>query len=128
MSASLDARLGHAEAAAAAPSIHKPMDPRFALGLLAVLALGLFYMAYSIRSDISAAGGGPTTIVPFILLGVALLVALGFEFVNGFHDTANAVATSVSTRALSPRLAVLMLIAMGVFGVVRLSQLPTTFT
>src|SRR2546421_2529873 len=40
------------------------------------------------------------------LLVVVVVVALGFDFTNGFHDTANAVATSVSTRALSPRLAV----------------------
>jgi inorganic phosphate transporter, PiT family len=106
MSAAFDARLGpHAEAPAT-PSIHKPMDPRFALGLLAVLALGLFYMAYSIRSDIAVAGGGPTTILPFILLGVALLIALGFEFVNGFHDTANAVATVIYTHALPAQIAV----------------------
>ena len=75
-------------------------------GLLAVLALGLFYMAYSIRSDIEVAGGGPTTILPFILLGVALLIALGFEFVNGFHDTANAVATVIYTHALPAQVAV----------------------
>jgi PiT family inorganic phosphate transporter len=37
---------------------------------------------------------------------VVVLVALGFDFTNGFHDTANAVATSVSTRAVSPRVAV----------------------
>src|ERR671927_1612638 len=43
-----------------------------------------------------------------ILLVVVVAVALGFDFTNGFHDTANAVATSVSTRALSPRLAVLV--------------------
>jgi PiT family inorganic phosphate transporter len=41
-----------------------------------------------------------------ILLVVVVAVALGFDFTNGFHDTANAVATSISTRALSPRLAV----------------------
>ena len=82
------------------------MDPRFALGILAVLALGLFYMAYSIRTDITDAGGGPTTILPFILLGVALLIALGFEFVNGFHDTANAVATVIYTHALPAQIAV----------------------
>jgi PiT family inorganic phosphate transporter len=40
------------------------------------------------------------------LLVVTIVVALVFDFTNGFHDTANAVATSVSTRALSPRLAV----------------------
>jgi inorganic phosphate transporter, PiT family len=43
-----------------------------------------------------------------VLLVLVVLVALGFDFTNGFHDTANAVATSVSTRALSPRLAVLV--------------------
>ena len=43
-----------------------------------------------------------------VLLVVAVAVALGFDFTNGFHDTANAVATSVSTRALTPRLAVLI--------------------
>jgi inorganic phosphate transporter, PiT family len=43
-----------------------------------------------------------------VLLVVVVVVALGFDFTNGFHDTANAVATSVSTRALSPRLAVLV--------------------
>jgi PiT family inorganic phosphate transporter len=43
-----------------------------------------------------------------VLLVVVVAVALGFDFTNGFHDTANAVATSVSTRALTPRLAVLI--------------------
>ena len=42
------------------------------------------------------------------LLVLVVLVALSFDFTNGFHDTANAVATSVSTRALTPRLAVLI--------------------
>src|SRR5262249_35037194 len=41
-----------------------------------------------------------------IELGVALLVALGFEFVNGFHDTANAVATVIYTHSLEPHSAV----------------------
>ena len=43
-----------------------------------------------------------------LLLLVVIVVALGFDFTNGFHDTANAVATSVSTRALTPRVAVLI--------------------
>ena len=43
-----------------------------------------------------------------ILLVVVIATALGFDFTNGFHDTANAVATSVSTRALTPRMAVLV--------------------
>jgi PiT family inorganic phosphate transporter len=42
------------------------------------------------------------------LLVITVVVALVFDFTNGFHDTANAVATSVSTRALSPRLAVVI--------------------
>jgi PiT family inorganic phosphate transporter len=42
------------------------------------------------------------------LLVVTVVGALAFDFTNGFHDTANAVATSISTRALSPRLAVLI--------------------
>src|SRR6267143_3587151 len=41
-----------------------------------------------------------------VLLVVVIVVALGFDFTNGFHDTANAVATSVSTRALTPRMGV----------------------
>jgi PiT family inorganic phosphate transporter len=44
--------------------------------------------------------------MPYVLLGLALLVALGFEFVNGFHDTANAVATVIYTHTLEPHVAV----------------------
>ena len=44
--------------------------------------------------------------MPFVLLGIALLVALGFEFVNGFHDTANAVATVIYTHSMEPHIAV----------------------
>src|SRR6476620_4258654 len=43
-----------------------------------------------------------------VLFVLVVVVALGFDFTNGFHDTANAVATSVSTRALTPRMAVLI--------------------
>jgi PiT family inorganic phosphate transporter len=43
---------------------------------------------------------------PYLLLVVALLIALGFEFVNGFHDTANAVATVIYTHSLEPNIAV----------------------
>src|SRR5262249_25688856 len=47
-----------------------------------------------------------TSIVPFLFLTGALLIALAFEFVNGFHDTANAVATVIYTHALEPHVAV----------------------
>ena len=44
--------------------------------------------------------------LPFVLLGVALFIALGFEFVNGFHDTANAVATVIYTHSMPAHFAV----------------------
>ena len=50
------------------------------------------------------------------LLLVAIGTALLFDFTNGFHDTANAIATSISTRALSPRLAVLMSAVLNLVG------------
>ncbi|MFM1650694.1 inorganic phosphate transporter [Brevibacillus sp. B_LB10_24] len=43
-----------------------------------------------------------------ILLILVIVLALSFDFINGFHDTANAIATSVSTRALSPRTAIVL--------------------
>lgn len=52
------------------------------------------------------------------LLIVTVLVAVGFDFTNGFHDTANAIATSVSTRALSPRQAVLLSAVLNLAGAV----------
>jgi inorganic phosphate transporter, PiT family len=68
--------------------------------------VGTLYVAYSIYSDIDAAGSKVTALLPFLLLFVALLIALGFEFVNGFHDTANAVATVIYTRSLPANIAV----------------------
>jgi len=105
MTAATDFQRPHA-AAPVKPHLDHTLDPRAVLIFLAILAGGLFYMAYSIYSDVSATGGGPTTIVPFLLLGVAMVIALGFEFVNGFHDTANAVATVIYTHALPAQIAV----------------------
>jgi PiT family inorganic phosphate transporter len=51
-----------------------------------------------------------------VLVWVVVATALAFDFTNGFHDTANAVATTVSTRALSPRLAVLVAAVMNLLG------------
>jgi inorganic phosphate transporter, PiT family len=51
-----------------------------------------------------------------LLLIVTVVIALGFDFTNGFHDTANAVATSISTRALGPRTAVAMSAAFNLLG------------
>jgi PiT family inorganic phosphate transporter len=55
--------------------------------------------------------------VPFVLLGFALAIALGFECVNGFHDTANAVATVIYTHTLEPHLAVVWSGAWNFIGV-----------
>ena len=65
-----------------------------------ILTAGLLYTTYSLYADISAAGAWVRPYLPFLLLFVALLIALGFEFVNGFHDTANAVATVIYTLSL----------------------------
>lgn len=45
--------------------------------------------------------------IPLNLL-LIIILALTFDFINGFHDTANAIATSVSTRVLTPRAAIFM--------------------
>jgi PiT family inorganic phosphate transporter len=69
-----------------------------------VLVIGFAYAGSHLLGDLSAMHS--TSALPFVLLGVALLVALGFEFVNGFHDTANAVATVIYTHSLEPHVAV----------------------
>ena len=56
-----------------------------------MLVGGLIYIGIKLANDLSIVHSA--SVFPFILLGIALLIALGFEFVNGFHDTANAVAT-----------------------------------
>jgi PiT family inorganic phosphate transporter len=73
----------------------------------ALLLIGLGFMVNGLVNDISRGGGGPLAIGAFMLLGLALLIALGFEFVNGFHDTANAVATVIYTHSLAPQFAVI---------------------
>ena len=88
------------------PNLDKPFNPLTAIIFVGVIAAGLLYVAYSIWADVDAAGAAPTSMLPFLLLFVALLIALGFEFVNGFHDTANAVATVIYTHSLKPEIAV----------------------
>ena len=70
------------------------------------LLAGLFFTVSSLNHDVIDAGTSTTTWLPFILLGIALLIALGFEFVNSFHDTANAVATVIYTHSLPANVAV----------------------
>jgi len=82
---------------------------------LVMLAVGLVYIAIQLTSDLSIVH--TASVFPFILLGVALLIALGFEFVNGFHDTANAVATVIYTHSLEPHIAVVYSGVMNFIGV-----------
>ena len=81
-------------------------DPRQALIFAAVFAIGLGYAAYSVWHDVSVSGEQSHGILVYLLLALALFIALGFEFVNGFHDTANAVATVIYTHSLKPNIAV----------------------
>src|SRR5579863_10267015 len=74
----------------------------FALALLT----GLGYIGVHLARDLDHAT--VTGIGPYMLLGLALTIALGFEFVNGFHDTANAVATVIYTNSLTPNTAVVL--------------------
>lgn len=73
---------------------------------VSILAGALLYMAYSLNQDIGPFAAGESAWLPYILLGAALLIALGFEFVNGFHDTANAVATVIYTNSMKAPAAV----------------------
>src|ERR671929_223333 len=58
-----------------------------------------------------------------LLLVLTIAVALAFDFTNGFHDTANAIATAVGTRALSPRIAVASSAILNLIGAVVATQL-----
>ncbi|MBJ6361183.1 anion permease [Paenibacillus sp. GCM10012307] len=62
----------------------------------------------------------------FIILCVVVFLALAFDFINGFHDTANAIATSVSTRALSPRVAILLASTMNFVGALTFTGVAKT--
>jgi inorganic phosphate transporter, PiT family len=83
---------------------HKP-SPWFKVLAIVVVIIGIIYAGYHLADDLSVVHD--TRAYPFILLGIALAIALGFEFVNGFHDTANAVATVIYTNSMSPNLAVI---------------------
>lgn len=96
----------HASPADPKPRLDKKPNLVTVIIFFAVLAMGLLFTAYSLMHDMHELGTVVTTWTPFLLLGVALLIALGFEFVNGFHDTANAVATVIYTNSLPPHFAV----------------------
>ncbi len=88
------------------PDLSGAFNPVTAIIFAGAVAAVLLFVAYSVYADVGATGAKITSYAPFILLFVALLIALGFEFVNGFHDTANAVATVIYTRSLPANVAV----------------------
>ena len=92
---------------ASKPNLDKGFNPLTMIVFFGILAAGLLFVAYSIYVDVNATGAKVTTYLPYLLLFVALLIALGFEFVNGFHDTANAVATVIYTHSLPAEFAVM---------------------
>jgi PiT family inorganic phosphate transporter len=84
---------------------HSGSGRLFTLIFGAILVVGAGYAGLHLVQDLSTVHAH--SLAPFILLGVALLIALGFEFVNGFHDTANAVATVIYTNSMPANLAVI---------------------
>ena len=80
---------GSIEPARKGPDLSGAINPITGIIFGGIVAAVLLFVAYSIYSDVDAAGTKVTNYLPFLLLFVALLIALGFEFVNGFHDTAN---------------------------------------
>ena len=96
-----------------APSAEQPRSPRFDYKthplakflFAAILVGGLAFAGWSVLTDTRGVGE-QLAIGVFAFLGLALLIALGFEFVNGFHDTANAVATVIYTNSMPAHLAV----------------------
>jgi PiT family inorganic phosphate transporter len=88
------------------PNLDKGFNPLTMILFFGALAAGILYVVYSVYSDVEETGTRITTFLPFLLLFVALMIALAFEFVNGFHDTANAVATVIYTHSLPAEMAV----------------------
>ena len=114
MSLALD---GFEDAVDPRPKLDRKPHKAGAIAFLVVLALGLGYAAFSIISDVHSVGETNIATGALVLLGVSLLIALGFEFVNGFHDTANAVATVIYTHSLPPMTAVVWSGAWNFLGV-----------
>jgi inorganic phosphate transporter, PiT family len=99
------------------PDLEGGFHPLTGIIYMGVIAAALLFVAYSIWVDVDATGTQVKSIAPFLMLFVALLIALGFEFVNGFHDTANAVATVIYTRSLPANIAVVWSGMFNLFGV-----------
>ena len=92
-------------------NVHVPTPKFFMPVFLTVIISTLIYIGFQLTSDLAHVPA--IGLYSMILLATALFIALGFEFVNGFHDTANAVATVIYTKAMPPHLAV---VASGIFN------------
>ncbi|MCF9034135.1 inorganic phosphate transporter [Acinetobacter nectaris] len=86
-------------------NVNQPSPQWFKYSFLIVVIVSCAYIGLQLVSDLSTVP--PLSTFSFFMLGLALLIALGFEFVNGFHDTANAVATVIYTNAMPAPIAVM---------------------
>ncbi|EOK1121517.1 inorganic phosphate transporter [Acinetobacter baumannii] len=86
-------------------NVHAPTPKFFMPVFLTIIIATLIYIGFQVSADLAHVP--PLSLYSVILLSTALLIALGFEFVNGFHDTANAVATVIYTNALPAPVAVM---------------------
>ena len=94
---------------------HRGSSNIFAIIVTLLLSAGILYAGIQLYNDLSTAPA--MSVTPYILLGIALLIALGFEMCNGFHDTSNAVATVIYTHSLTPTIAVVWSGAFNFLGV-----------
>ncbi|UVE19824.1 inorganic phosphate transporter [Pseudomonas sp. LS44] len=89
------------------PVLQQKASTRGRLLFFALLGGALLFIFASLYLDLRESGAELRLGLPLLVLGGALLIALAFEFINGFHDTANAVATVIYTNALPPNVAVI---------------------
>jgi PiT family inorganic phosphate transporter len=104
------------------PPAHRPrldgsLHPAGRWVFVALLLGGLAFAGISVLTDTAQVGEQLATGV-FLFLGLALVIALGFEFLNGFHDTANAVATVIYTHSMPAPVAVVWSGAFNFLGVI----------
>ena len=95
----------HGSASQKSTNVHVPTPKFFMPVFLTLIITTLIYIGFRLSADLAHVPA--LGLYSVILLATALFIALSFEFVNGFHDTANAVATVIYTNALSAPVAVM---------------------
>ncbi|ENW27690.1 Low-affinity inorganic phosphate transporter 1 [Prolinoborus fasciculus] len=95
----------HGSASQKSTNVHVPTPKFFMPVFLTLIITTLIYIGFQLSADLAHVPA--LGLYSVILLATALFIALSFEFVNGFHDTANAVATVIYTNALSAPVAVM---------------------